>query len=132
MEKYQIFKMFIAISYILWASIRFQLQICDSPPNSTPRRFPSYLLYPLLLYFQFIFYLPRCTLLDFLCFFPGFLPIFILLSSNNNMVNLNFSAIKNFCFNHIYYKTKKPRLTLYNIWYVFNQGHVNTWHILGT
>ena len=33
--------------------------------TSTPRRFPSYLLLTLLLYFLFIFYLPRCTLPDF-------------------------------------------------------------------
>ena len=33
-------------------------------PKSTPRRFPSYLLLTLLLYFL-IFYLPRCTLPDF-------------------------------------------------------------------
>ena len=32
-----------------------------SPSNSTPRLFPSYLL----LYFRFIFYLPRWTLSDF-------------------------------------------------------------------
>ena len=34
--------------------------------NSTPRRFPSYLIFTLLLYFLFIFHLPRCTLPDFL------------------------------------------------------------------
>ena len=33
--------------------------------NSTPWRFPSYLLLALPLYFLFIFYLPRCTLRDF-------------------------------------------------------------------
>ena len=36
-----------------------------SPPNSTPRRFPSYLLLTLLLNFLFIFYFPLCTLPDF-------------------------------------------------------------------
>ena len=34
--------------------------------NSTPRRFPYYLLLNLLLYLFFIFYLTRCTLPDFL------------------------------------------------------------------
>ena len=36
-----------------------------SPSNSSPGRFPSYRLLILLLYFLFIFYLPRCTLPDF-------------------------------------------------------------------
>ena len=36
-----------------------------SPPNWTPRRFPSYLLLTLLLYFLSIFYFRRCTLPDF-------------------------------------------------------------------
>ena len=57
----------------------------NSPPNSTPRRFSSYLL----LYFLFIFYLPRCILPDF----PSVsslasLPFFILLSSNNNKISI--------------------------------------------
>ena len=39
------------------------LSICRHyrPPNSTPRRLPSYLL----LYFRFVFYIPRCTVPDF-------------------------------------------------------------------
>ena len=83
--------------------VRTNLTRVTSPPNSAPRRFPSYLL----LYFLFIFYLPRCTLPDFpsvsspaslpvlpCChhynclapdwisfrFFPGFLASFTLLS----------------------------------------------------
>ena len=52
---------------------------------SPPRRIPSYLL----LYFLIIFYLSRCTLLNFpFCFFPRFLAIFILLSSNNNNITI--------------------------------------------
>ena len=56
-----------------------------SPPNWTPRRFPYYLL----LYFLFIFYFPRCIYLTgfSFCFFPGFLVIFILLSSNSNRMS---------------------------------------------
>ena len=49
---------------------------------STPRRFPSYLTLTLFLYFL----LPspvHPTGFSF-CFFPGFLAIYILLSSNNN------------------------------------------------
>ena len=47
-----------------------------SPTNSTPRRFPFYLLLTLLLYFIFIFHLPRCTLLDFFSVsYPAFLPV---------------------------------------------------------
>ena len=65
--------------------VRPYLSRVTSSSNSTPRRFPSYLLLTLLLYFLFIFYLPRCTLCSF-CFFPAFLAIFILLSSNNNKI----------------------------------------------
>ena len=36
-----------------------------SPPNSTPRRFPLYLLLTFILYFFLIFYPARCTLPDF-------------------------------------------------------------------
>ena len=51
--------------------------IYTSPPNPTPRGFLSYLLLNLLLYFLFIFHLPRCTLPDFpsvssLAFLPFF------------------------------------------------------------
>ena len=43
--------------------------------TSTPRRFPPYLLLTLLLYFLFVFYLPRCTLPDFPSISPqAFLP----------------------------------------------------------
>ena len=45
--------------------LRANLTRVISPPNSTTRRFPSYLLLTLLLYLLFIFYLPRCTLPDF-------------------------------------------------------------------
>ena len=56
-----------------------------SPPNSPPRRFPSYLLMTLSLYSLSISYFPRCTLPElFFYFFPGFLAIFILFSSHNN------------------------------------------------
>ena len=59
-----------------------------SSPNSTPRRFPSCLLLTLLLYAFFYFhFLPSMghpTGFSF-CFFFGFLAIFILLSSNNNI-----------------------------------------------
>ena len=41
--------------------VRVNLTRVASPPKSTPRRFPSYLL----LYFLLIFYLPRFTVLDF-------------------------------------------------------------------
>ena len=37
----------------------------SSPPNSTPRRLSSYFHMTLLLYFLFIFYLPRCNLSGF-------------------------------------------------------------------
>ena len=43
------------------------LRRVTSPPNSTLRRYQSYLL----LYIIFIFYLPRCTLLEF----PSFPPL---------------------------------------------------------
>ena len=64
------------------------LERVTSTSNSTPRRFPSYLLLTLLLHFLFIFYLLLCTLL----YFPSVsslasLPFFILLSSNNNNNN---------------------------------------------
>ena len=36
-----------------------------SPPSSTPRRIPSYLLLTILIYFLFIFHIPRNTLPDF-------------------------------------------------------------------
>ena len=50
----------------------------SSPPNSTPRRFPSCLLLILLLTFLFILYLPRCTLHDFYQFLPWLLCHFYL------------------------------------------------------
>ena len=43
----------------------FFFSFAQSPPNSTPRRFPSYLLVTFLLYFLFIFYHPLCTIPDF-------------------------------------------------------------------
>ena len=55
-----------------------------SPSNSTPRRFPSYLLLTLLLYFFFIFYLPRCTLQDFPSVSSLAFAIFILSKNNNS------------------------------------------------
>ena len=45
--------------------VRANLARGTSPPNSTPRRFPYYLLLTFLLYFLLIFYLPHCTLPDF-------------------------------------------------------------------
>ena len=45
--------------------VRANLTRNSSPPNSTLRRFPSYLLLTFLLYFLLIFHLPRCTLLNF-------------------------------------------------------------------
>ena len=70
--------------YLLFCNIQEKIY---KPPNSTTRRFPSYLLLTLLLYLLIIFYLPRCTLPDFfLDIFPGFLAIFILLSSDNNNI----------------------------------------------
>ena len=57
------------------------------PPNSTPRRFPSFLLLTLLLYFLFhLLPSPMHPTGVSSCFFPGILAIFILLSSNNNKV----------------------------------------------
>ena len=41
-----------------------------SLPNSTPKRFLSYLLLTLILYFPFISYVPRFTLPDFLWVYP--------------------------------------------------------------
>ena len=54
--------------------MRVNLTRVTSPPNSTPRRFPSHLLLTLILYFLFIFYLPRCTLPDFPCSSQACLP----------------------------------------------------------
>ena len=51
-----------------------------SPPNSTPGRFPSYLLLTSLLCFFLVLYLTGL----FFYIFPGFFAIFILLSSKNN------------------------------------------------
>merc|ERR1719154_945076 len=51
-----------------WSSlalVRANLTMVTSPPYSSPRWFPSYLLLTLLLYFIFIIYLPRCTLPNF-------------------------------------------------------------------
>ena len=48
---------------------RKDISVCSTHVTSkisTPRRFPSYLLLTLFLYFLFIFYFPRCTLPDFL------------------------------------------------------------------
>ena len=58
---YGIWACFITAS--VWGSAN--LARVTSPPNSTPRRFPSYLLFTILLYFLSIFYHPRWTLLDF-------------------------------------------------------------------
>ena len=48
--------------YLLFCNIQEKIY---KPPNSTTRRFPSYLLLTLLLYLLIIFYLPRRTLPDF-------------------------------------------------------------------
>ena len=50
--------------------VRANLTRVTWSPNSTPRRFPFYLLITFLLYFLFICYLPRCTLPDFLLSLP--------------------------------------------------------------
>ena len=60
--------------------------------SSTLRRFPSYLLLALLLYFLFICYLLIPSGF-FFCFFPGFLAIFILSSNNNNIIFIIFPWI---------------------------------------
>ena len=50
--------------HIYYICLQLRVEV-TSPPNSIPRRFPSYLLLPLLLRFLFIFYFLRCTLQDF-------------------------------------------------------------------
>ena len=49
----------------MFSLVRANLTKVTSPPNSTPRRFRSYLLLTLLLYFLFFFQLPWCMLQDF-------------------------------------------------------------------
>ena len=54
-------EIFLSILRPLWEN----LTRVTWPPNSTPKWFPSFLLFTHLSYFLFIFYLPWCTLLDF-------------------------------------------------------------------
>ena len=66
-------------------NVRNNISFVTSPTNSTPRRFPSYLLLILLLYFLFhLLFSPVLPTGFTFCSFPGFLAIFIMLSSNNN------------------------------------------------
>ena len=78
------------------ASLYPLTKVVTSPPNLTRRWFPLYLLLTLLLHFLFIFYLSDASYRIFFLFFPGFLAIFILLSSNNN--NFEFrDTLKKIC-----------------------------------
>ena len=58
----KILKRLIPISITHWILSNIMV---TSPPNSTPKRFPSYLLLTFVLYFFFIFNIPRSILSDF-------------------------------------------------------------------
>ena len=80
-----------------------------NPLNSTPRRFPSYLLLTLLLHFLFIYYPLRCTLPDF----PSVSSLASLqFLSCHRATFINFDSI---CFKH-----EKERVWLKYVWIYSN------------
>ena len=91
-ERQKIFKYSISISMIMltrsseriynrmrYTDVRANLTKVTSPPNSTTRRFRSYLLLTLPLYFLFILYFPRCNP-------PLFPSVFFLFLFNYNIL----------------------------------------------